>query len=73
MMRTVDAFLLPAYQRVMSTHRVNLDQARDQLSGLITVTSEGGDRDYRAERQAIGSLGSGRRLKRLQNVSADGS
>lgn len=25
----------------MSTHRVNLDQARDQLSDLITAASEG--------------------------------
>ena len=27
----------------MSTHRVNLDQARDQLSDLVTEASEGGE------------------------------
>jgi len=27
----------------MSTHRVNVDQARDQLSDLITAASEGGE------------------------------
>jgi antitoxin (DNA-binding transcriptional repressor) of toxin-antitoxin stability system len=41
-MRTVDAFRLPTYHRVMSTHRVNLDQSRDQ-SDLITAASEGGE------------------------------
>ena len=27
----------------MSTHRVNLDQAKDQLSDLVTAASEGGE------------------------------
>jgi prevent-host-death family protein len=42
-MNVIDAFPLPTYHRVMSTHRVNLDQARDQLSDLIAAASEGGE------------------------------
>jgi prevent-host-death family protein len=42
-MCTVDAFLLATYHRVMSTQRVNLDEAKDQLSDLITAASEGGE------------------------------
>jgi prevent-host-death family protein len=40
---TVDAFGPSTYHRVMSTHRVNLDEAKDQLSDLITAASEGGE------------------------------
>jgi prevent-host-death family protein len=40
-MRTVDAFPMPTYHRVMSTHRVNLAQARDQLFDLITAAADG--------------------------------
>ena len=39
----IDAFPLPTYHRVMSTRRMNLDQAKDQLSDLITAASEGGE------------------------------
>ena len=41
--RAVDAFRLPTYHWVMSTQRVNLDQAKDQLSDLVTTASEGGE------------------------------
>lgn len=39
----VDAFRPPTYHRVMSTHRVDFEQAKDQLSDLITAASEGGE------------------------------
>lgn len=39
----VDGFSKPAYHQIVSTHRVNIDQAREQLSNLVAAASEGGE------------------------------